>query len=472
LFYYTKYSDAPDFRDLRNHADDKTVLENPHKGWYLHFIDNGMSRGIYRDDIAEGDFLEYVSGMNNLYLRIDWSDIEKEEGVFDWSSIDRIMSDWGAKGYTFSFRFCTYEGMAHDIPYATPKWVFDRGAKYRRLDANNAARKFPFGFREPISYEPVYDDEIFLHYVELFLAECSRKFNGNPLVEYIDIGTYGTWGEAHTTSGSCTVYPLSSLRKHVDLHLKYFTDTQLFLMYGYITEASNHNQEGITEFIDAYKDKKLGLRCDSVCVGFHFENYLYDTLQAPDLFDIFGKNAPINIENSHQQFTPPERFRDGLTLLEALKNSHATYAGFHGYISEWWPKNQYLHEYLANRLGYWYFIHGAELPDTISEKAELKVHIENRGFSRAFHLYQTSVLLVDENGNSYETACVSPDNRLWEPNRPTVVSVPLSLKNVPVGNYEVYYGLKEGSRPILFGVKAEFCRNGLVSLGNVRVCAP
>ena len=34
------------FVDLRPLEDDKTVLKNPHKGWFWHYIDNGF-RGIH-----------------------------------------------------------------------------------------------------------------------------------------------------------------------------------------------------------------------------------------------------------------------------------------------------------------------------------------------------------------------------------------------------------------------------------------
>ncbi len=29
-------------RDLSTLQDDRSVLTNPHKGWYFHYIDNGM----------------------------------------------------------------------------------------------------------------------------------------------------------------------------------------------------------------------------------------------------------------------------------------------------------------------------------------------------------------------------------------------------------------------------------------------
>ena len=70
------------YTDLRDWQDDIRILRNPHKGWYWHFIDNGMGRGAYRDQNEPGDWLEDFPGLNHLYLRFDWGDIEKKEGEY------------------------------------------------------------------------------------------------------------------------------------------------------------------------------------------------------------------------------------------------------------------------------------------------------------------------------------------------------------------------------------------------------
>ena len=47
IYSYNNYevvSTSKTYRDLRHLADDKTVLENPHKGWYSIFLDNGYYR--------------------------------------------------------------------------------------------------------------------------------------------------------------------------------------------------------------------------------------------------------------------------------------------------------------------------------------------------------------------------------------------------------------------------------------------
>lgn len=85
----------PGYRDLRPIADDKEVLRNPHKGWYWHYIDNGYGRGNYREQHDPKDHCLDFPGLNHLYLRFDWGDIEAQEGVFDWSYLDNIMEEWG-----------------------------------------------------------------------------------------------------------------------------------------------------------------------------------------------------------------------------------------------------------------------------------------------------------------------------------------------------------------------------------------
>ncbi|MBR5602382.1 MAG: hypothetical protein IKW24_07085, partial [Clostridia bacterium] len=47
-FMTDKLYQRKNYVDLRLLVDDKTVLRNPHKGWFWHYIDNGYTRGAYR----------------------------------------------------------------------------------------------------------------------------------------------------------------------------------------------------------------------------------------------------------------------------------------------------------------------------------------------------------------------------------------------------------------------------------------
>ena len=109
------------YRNYSKIADEVTVLKNPHKGFYYHYMDNGAQRPTYRNCVKNRDELLKFPGMNHLYIRFDWSDVEKAKGVYDWSCIDDIMNAWPEM--KFSFRLCTYEtGPYNKIP-AVPKWL-------------------------------------------------------------------------------------------------------------------------------------------------------------------------------------------------------------------------------------------------------------------------------------------------------------------------------------------------------------
>ncbi len=457
MIFYKAINDSEFYHDIRNWADDKRVLENPNKGWYYHYIDNGLARPSYRNDIAQGYFMEDIPGLNIIYLRIDWADIEKSEGVFNWSEIDKIIAGWSAHGYKFTLRFVTYEGPG--IKYATPEWVFkDKGAKCIEIKCDN----------ENV-YEPVYDDAVFLKYLEKFLAECARKFDGNPIIEYMDVSGFGTWGEFHTYMGSDIKYPYEVLKHYIDMSIRLFPNTQLLCNYGAIVEAPEDS--GIPKkMLDYCSQMGVGLRCDSINVKMYSELYGYNSLQTPDLYLFFSDKSPIDLEHEHLHGTSNERFKDGFSYVEALKQAHATYSGFHGKISSWYPKHKNLHEYIANRLGYWYFIDGFAIPKEVyaEAKAVLTIDVHNDGFAKAYRKYDARVKLVSENECCYIIPCNECDNTRWEPNESYTENIKLIFKGVPKGKYKIYFGLfDKENRPIEFAIKQKYVSDGYIRLTDI-----
>ena len=116
-------------KNLDSVADDKRVLKNPHKGWYWHFVDNGMRNGLFRDKTPDGETYKTFPGLNHLYLRLDWADIQPDSpDEFNWNEVDEIMDKWGKLGYKFSFRICCNE-CDKSMCFATPKWLYEMGCK-------------------------------------------------------------------------------------------------------------------------------------------------------------------------------------------------------------------------------------------------------------------------------------------------------------------------------------------------------
>jgi hypothetical protein len=215
----------------------------------------------------------------------------------------------------------------------------------------------------------------------------------------------------------------------------------------------------------------LGIRDDSICVGSYSERFGYDTLRLPTIFANFAKNAPVDIEFAHIVHNKPEYFKEGYPIIEALRRTHATYAGYHGYEDDWYAKTEYLTDYCANRLGYWFFIEGIDMGTPSSGCTEIgKVCIRNNGFSKCYHQYDLKLRLSDDSGNIYALNNYYPDSTRWEREETTEEVFRLNYKNVPAGKYHVEIGLFEGDRPIKLAIKQEHLRpDGYYRLSDITV---
>lgn len=459
--YFTHPHAAPGYRDLRPWQDDRSVLTNPHKGWYFHFADNGLRFPRYRDTIRPGDDLRSVPGINHLYLRFDWSDIEEMEGVFRWDKIDAILNEWGAKGYRFSMRLCTYEANRPMITHATPKWVFDQGAKSYRRYYEAPPWILDAGLGEPgkqyYCVEPDYGDPVYLEKLEKLMEAYGKKYNGHPLIDFVDVGTFGTWGEGHTSTGSCKTYPFSVLKRHVDMHLHNFPDTFVLINDDMIKHAGQTSEADAQRLAAYCAGHVMGMRDDSLYVSSYCKQYGCDMLAIPTAFELFWRRGPVDLESGHQAHVQADGVMEGgFRLLEAMRRTHATYAGFHGDAYAWYARHAGFHDYAANRLGYWYFVEGYSLPELAQGlNARLTLYISNRGFAPAYHRYALRVIARAEGGEETLLNENGVDNRRWMCGETAEECLLLKTAALNPGRYQLGLGLFHGDRPVLLGMKAE-----------------
>lgn len=436
------------FCDLRALVDDKTVLKNPHKGWYVHYVDNGFRRPAYRDGIEEGDFLLDFPGLNHMYLRFDWGDIETEKGVYNWKPLDDIMEKWGEKGYKFSLRMCTFET---GLPYATPKYVFDEGARGTNIPGSGP--------------QPDYGDPIFLNYLEKFVEQFAKKYNGDPRVEIVDIGSYGTWGEGHTHCGDFRIYPSDVVKKHFDIHAKYFTKTFLLCNDDHIIGRMAHGSEEVNDMLDYVDARGFGIQDDSICCGGYAIDQDYDTMRARWAFDRLYPNAPTCIELEHYCIIENQwQFRNGYTVMEALKNSHCTFAGFHGNPRKWLAREKDMTEYCANHLGYWFFVPFAYVPELQNTKYnKIKLTIQNQGWAPAYWNFTLKVKIGDKITDS------DFDLRQIDGGKEAEVLIKPDLTGLKAGEYDVEIGIFEGDKPINLAIKSKYEENGFYKIAKASV---
>ena len=151
--------------------ESEEVLLNPGKGFVLRdSLDNSCDNVI-----------------STVYFRFGWNDIEPEEGNYNWSIIDNKLNNCIKRGKKFAFGVMN-SCISSREKYVTPKWVFDAGAKYTTCENSID------GGEQII---PVWTDDIYLQKLYDFIDALANRYDGNENIAFIDIRSYGSYGEQH-----------------------------------------------------------------------------------------------------------------------------------------------------------------------------------------------------------------------------------------------------------------------------------
>ncbi|MFO0928886.1 MAG: DUF4832 domain-containing protein [Gemmataceae bacterium] len=316
-------------------AETGAALINPEMGWTMHFYSNRETN--YGSKLAPSDTLDWFPGCSTVYLRLPWAYIEPEEGKFNWAILDTPAQRWIAKGKTVAFRISCSESW---LRYATPEWVKKAGA--RGVD-------FAMG-KGPTTGGPLWDpdfgDPVFLAKLDRFLAAMAARYDGNPNVAFIDIGSYGMWGEGHTMMSSRVPAEKADpiVRRHIDLHVKHFKKTRLCIS----DDVAGPNKPGREFPLMRYAiSKGVTLRDDSILVEPPPRSWYH-----AEMAQAFWPTMPVILE--HEHFGPSQQRKawDARLLIKSVEDYHASYLSIH-----WWPEellkeNRAAIEAINRRLGY------------------------------------------------------------------------------------------------------------------------
>jgi hypothetical protein len=304
-------------------ADDGRALVNPGMGFVLHYYDNSLER--YGSRLDPSDALEDWPGLSTVYLRLAWSYLEPGEGRFDWALVDGPAERWVARGKKIAFRFSASEG---EPGVGTPAWVRAAGAKGYSFEGGKGV--VPEAPGRP--WEPDFDDPVFLAKLDRFLAAAAARYDGDPDVAFVDVGSFGIWGEGHTFWSTKRSYSAETVLRHVELWRKHFRRTLLAAN----DDFSDHGRgDG---WIARALELGLTLRDDSILVERPPLAY-----RSAAKAQRFWPTAPVILESEHYGGSVERgAWGDGSLYLQAVEDYHASYASIH-----WWPR-----EFLAANRGF------------------------------------------------------------------------------------------------------------------------
>ncbi|MBR2308838.1 MAG: hypothetical protein IKA48_16885 [Fibrobacter sp.] len=227
-------------------------LSNPHKGFTVPtggawtFVPE-FEYGPYGSlNNRAWDLVSYGSGYQQ------WNKLNPAKGVYDWTELEKLLNALAEHNMTYALRVLPYTPsfIKSDFPPQedydwTPPFVYEMGAKKIQIDLRGT---------EYHAYAPVWDDSIYIWAAKEFAKALAEKYDGDPRIEYIDVRTFGEWGEWHTSHILGSEMPADSvLIDMLDYYASLFKKTQLVLPSNGFGDVYTHALNlGITKRDDGF----------------------------------------------------------------------------------------------------------------------------------------------------------------------------------------------------------------------------
>jgi hypothetical protein len=381
-----------------------TLFNNPGQGW--------MSQ--QRSPRTEPRFPCSV-----VYIRFNWADAEPEEGRYDWSVIDDVIEAWKSRGAAVALRVMTCNAHSRGY-YTSPKWLFDGGCSGFEYvaggdDPTSGGERIP-------RIEPDYADPIYLEKHGAFLKALGERYDGRPDLEFLDIGSYGVWGEWHTKNPA----PLGVRQQIVDLYLQAFRQTPLVFM------------SDDAEVLVYALARGTGFRRDGVGSPWHEENWIGSRKYAsvPSMADTWQR-APVVFEwfGNYDYLESRQWSFDG--AVDFMLRNHVTLINDNiGHVP---PGAMSQLEKLARLAGARFVLRELTHERTVSRGGwlNLKMKWANVGVGKLYRPYALRLFLLNSIGEPVLRSDAKADPRDWLPGEHSLGESLLVPNALAVGRYTV-----------------------------------
>ena len=382
------------------------ILLNPDMGLVMfHYSNRQWAYGQLQE---RGDTLDWFPGVTTAYFRLPWCLLEPREGEYRWDLIDSYAAPWIDAGKQIGLRVTSCESR---YPFATPEWVKNAGARgwfFKMKMKKIFGQELP-GADTDI-WEPDYGDPVFLAKLENFLKAMARRYDGNPAVAFIDIGTFGMWGEGHTRAYGREMEaagrdPREAFHLHYELHHRIFKHTTLLC---------NDDHAGGLLQTPAPEVPLMRLAHD-LGFGFRDDSILVDPPMVPDENGVprphaqwyhahwaqyFAPDTPVFVEHEHYNLSRERGAWVDENLVKGVEEYRTTWLSIHGWPREIFENSGDAFARIARRIGYRFELREAQYPErvAIGEPFEIKSKWVNVGLARRYKGATLAWSLLDAQG--------------------------------------------------------------------------
>ncbi len=332
---------------------------------------------------------EISEDVNLLYMDITWRELEPEEGVYDWTSIEEEnqLNRWRKEGKHMVLRFVC-DKPDEEEHMDIPDWLYEKTGH----DGTWYDMEYGKGFA------PDYENEIFIQYHEKAVAALGEYLGQDGFVSYVELGSLGHWGEWHVNySAGIQRLPMEAVREqYVTPWLTAFPNASILMRRPFTP----------------VKEYGLGVYNDMTGDVEDTEDWLSWLEEGDDFSQTGEENVIVPIENFWEiapvggEFTSSQSMEELLVenleqTMDLLERSHVTFLGPKIAEAEFMEG----YEAVLAHMGYRIWISEASLKAGFN-KTSLTLTWENSGVAPMYEDWPVFIYVEDEAGEIIETVPV------------------------------------------------------------------
>lgn len=333
---------------------------------------------------------EVSEDISLLYMDITWAELEPEEGVYNWASIDEEnqISRWRKEGKHLVFRFvCDIPG--EEAHMDIPEWLYEKSGKAGKWYDGEYGKGFA----------PDYNNSTIISCHEQAVKALGEHFGQDGLISYVELGSLGHWGEWHVNySEGIQRIPREAVReKYILPWTEAFPDARI-LMRRPFASAEKYG---------------FGLYNDMTGQPEATQSW-FDWINNGGKYDQTGeKNVIVPMKDFWKTAPSGGEFTSSLSMeemldtnlsgtVEMIREAHTTFLG------PKIPDENYVDGYkeVLKNMGYRLWVSMAELKNT-AKGSRLKLTWENSGAAPMYKEWPVYVYIEDESGKLVEKSRIS-----------------------------------------------------------------
>ncbi|WP_438348662.1 DUF4832 domain-containing protein [Paenibacillus sp. FA6] len=392
------------------------------------------------EDVLNNPFMGFVADARYIpdteqpvyrlaHVNITWKDLEPERGQYAFEQIERDnnFEEWNARGVKFIIRLVLDK--PSEIPHMDiPDWVHEL--------TNQQGTEYDITWGK--GFSPDYFNPTLITLHQELIEKLADRYNDDPRIAYVQLGSLGHWGEWHTINDESTTIPFPKIDiadQYVKHYIKEFTKKHLMMRRPY--PLAEQTKMGL--FNDAFGNQEATVEGFDQWVNYGYTFWLTD--EPMPAMRNYWTQAPAGGEFSSAE--APEYYFEDEHIEETLSQIKRTHPSWLGpYALNNVPAEGEIRrnvDRFMTTIGYRFSLLSETHQESIKPGHKMRVNMEwmNSGVAPFYEAWPLELSLADADGNIVTQQITKEDIRTWQPGNKKTQQTLQIPNDVVAGTYTI-----------------------------------